>query len=187
MNRIAISSLTLATAALALSGSAFAKAQSEKVQLVAGGAELSSRLDSESAKAGEMIMARLTQTIKTSNGMKLPDGTELLGHVDQAQALSGNRGAELALTFDKAKMKDGKLVPIKATLVEVAPEGAELSPPDDIMANSQYIQEAGTLKGVSMKSAVTSNISGTLMSKHREIHLQDGTELEIAVAPKPAA
>lgn len=187
MKRFATSSLSIATAFFALAGGGLAMGQSQSIQLMSGTAELVHTIDSKSAMQGQIVSAKLTDTIETPEGLKLPRGTELLGHVADVQPSHDKSPAKLALTFDKAQMKDGKQVPIKATLLEVAPPGQFAEVPQKVASDGAFNQEAGEISGVSMHSSVQGADSGTLMSKDKNIRLDTGTELVIAVAPQAGA
>ncbi len=187
MKRFATSSLSIATALFALAGRGLAMGQSQPVQLMSGTAELVHSIDSQSATQGQAVSAKLTETIETPQGVKLPHGTELLGHVAEVQASHDKSPAKLALTFDKAQLKDGKQLPIKATLLEVAPPGQLAGVPQKVGSDGAFNQEAGEISGVSMHSSVRAEDSGTLMSKDGNIRLETGTQLVIAVAPQAGA
>ena len=165
------------------SGYVFAEAPSNGMQLMAGNARLTQRLDTKSATAGEKITAKLTNTIKTPEGLTLPNGTELLGRVDQVKSSNDRSPAKLVLTFDQAELKDGKQVPIKATLVGISPAGSIPQLPEKVARDDSFLQEPGTLSGVSMHSAVKADSSVTLTSRDKNIDLRNGTQMLIAVAP----
>lgn len=184
MKRFATSSLSIATTVLMLAGGAFTLGQSQSMQLMSGDALLDHELNTRNAVKGQEITARLTQTIETPEGLKLPRGTELVGQVDQVAASHDRSGATLALTFDKARMKDGKEVPIKATLEEVGQENTIALIGGKVAPNGQFDQKPGEFPGVSMHSAVQSTESGTLTSKDKNIRLDQDTEMLIAVAPQ---
>lgn len=184
MKRFAVMSLSVASTFLVFSAGAFALSPS--AQLEAGNARLTRELDSAHAMKGQMITAKLTQTIETPEGLKLPSGTELMGFVDQVQASHDKSPARLSLTFDKAQLKDGKDVAIKATLVAVAPSGAPDYLETKVAGNDSFDQEPGLLSGVNLHSKVQSKSSGTLTSRDKNIHLVDGTQMQIAIAPASA-
>src|SRR6202042_1037477 len=50
----------------------------------------------------------------------LPKNTVLEGHVDQVQASDHKSDSMMVITFDKAKLKDGQELPIKATILAMA-------------------------------------------------------------------
>ena len=184
MKRFAVMSLSVASTFLVFSAGAFALSPS--TQLEAGNARLTRNLDTAHAMRGQMVTARLTQTIETPEGLKLPSGTELMGHVDQVTPSRDKSAATLSLTFDKAQLKDGKDIPIKATLVQVAPSGAPDNLESRVAGNDSFDQQPGMLSGVTLRSAVQGNTSGTLTSRDKNIHLLAGTQMQIAIAPASA-
>jgi hypothetical protein len=159
--------------------------QSQTTQLISGPAELSQPLDTKTATQGQIVSAKLIGTIQTPEGLKLPNGTELLGHVDQVQASHDKSEAKVTLTFDKARLKDGKEVPIKATLMEVNSPGTISRPPTKVTRDDTFNEETST-SGQTLHSAVPDANSGTLVRKDKDIHLVRGTALVIAVAPESA-
>jgi len=184
MKRFAVTSLSVATTFLALSVSGFALDQSQTTQLMSGSAELNQTLDTKTATQGQIVSARLTGTIQTPEGLKLPNGTQLLGHVDHVQAAANNNGdANLTLTFDKAQLKGGKEVPIKATLMEVNSPGTLPPVPVQVASGASFNEETSTSRQT-LHSAVPDANSGTLVRKDKDIRLVKGTELIIAVAPE---
>ena len=185
MKRFAVLSLSVAATFLVFSAGSFALSPS--TQLKTGDADLVHKLDTASAMKGQMVAAKLTQTIETPEGLKLPNGTMLLGYVDQVQASHDNGPAKLAIVFDKAQLKDGKDIAIKATLVQVSPAGSPEDLEEKIAGDDSFEQQPGILSGVTMRSAVQGNDSGTLISRDKNIRLGPGTEMQIAIAAPEAA
>ncbi len=180
MKRIAATVLGLTTALLASSGFAIAQA----TQLVEGNAQLDSPVNTKSAKVGDVVTAKLSNNVKTSQGVELPHGTKLIGHVDQVAASNAKGPSKLVLTFDKAQLKDGKELPIKVTLAGVAPEDGHVDIPSTVASDASFDQLPGYIAGVSLHSAVQDNDSGTLTGDHHDINLSRGTQLLVAVAPQ---
>jgi hypothetical protein len=78
-------------------------------------------LDAKKNKPGDPVTARTTQSSRSPDGTTLPKGTELVGHVTQAQARSKNQsGSNLGIMFDKAVLKNGREVPMNATIQAMA-------------------------------------------------------------------
>ncbi len=173
--------LTIAAAVLAIttSGVAAVMPVPATTQLAAATAELNRNLDAKSLKAGDLITARLTRSVHLDSGVQLQRNTQLLGHVDRVAGSS-----ELVLTFDKAQLKDGKLIPVKATLVGFSPMGIVDCLPLQITAESTVEQRPGIIP-VSLYSAVQSEVSGTLTTAKADLRLSQGTQLYLAVAPRP--
>jgi hypothetical protein len=84
-------------------------------------AELSKKIDSRNAKAGDEVVAKTTADARLADGTKLPRGSRLVGHVTDAEAKShDNRDSRLAFDFDHAVLKDGRDVPIHATMRSIS-------------------------------------------------------------------
>jgi hypothetical protein len=76
-------------------------------------------VDSERAKPGDPVSARTTQAVKTEDGILIPSGSQLIGHIAPLEAAAGGAaaagaaGASIALVFDRAVMKDGHQVALR--------------------------------------------------------------------------
>jgi len=77
-------------------------------------AVLSKPVDSERTKPGDPVSARTTQAVKTEDGILIPSGSQLIGHIAPREAAAGGTaGSSIALVFDRAVMKDGHEVPLR--------------------------------------------------------------------------
>ena len=126
--------------------SAGTSANSKETGSVAAGtalhAELSQSVDSKKAKAGDPITAHTTEAVKTDRQVVIPKGTKLVGHVTRASARSkGDADSVLAVQFDRAILKDGREMPLQATVQALAVEQrvAAVGPED--------LQPAGNIEG----------------------------------------
>jgi hypothetical protein len=98
-------------------------------------ATLSKPVDARKAKPGDTVTATNDKDAKTADGTSIKRGSKLVGHVAKAQPLnksaSGSAAAEsmLAVVFDKAILKDGREVPLNATIqaVSAAESGASFA------------------------------------------------------------
>lgn len=168
--------------------------QNEAMQMVPARAALVQEIDARKLRQGEQFNAKLSQTVQLKNGRKLPKGTDLLGVIgaDDMQT-AGNGTSKLALRFTEAKLKDGKVIPIKAMIVGV------FGPPDEdggfVAAGDQepnawsartlQIDQIGVVSGVDLHSKITSDNSGVLVSdKKDDVKLQTGSEMALAIAPQ---
>jgi hypothetical protein len=125
--------LGIASAAMALSFTAMAKdtqPRSDAGQLVAATAELQTNIDARKAKAGDVVTARLTQSVRIPGGEELHRNTLLIGHIDRVEAAEEKGASTIVLTFDKAQPKSGQAIAIKSTIVGVYPNGTTVLPPD---------------------------------------------------------
>src|SRR5580698_1350623 len=87
------------------------------IQMVQAQAELSTSLDAKKATQGESVKAKLEQNVQIPGAQELPKNTVLEGHVDQVTASQNKGDSTMVVTFDKAKLKDGQELNIKATVI----------------------------------------------------------------------
>jgi hypothetical protein len=208
----------------------------KKIQLVPARAQLDNTLDTKKAKQGEAVTAKLVEGVEIPDAQALPKNTVLEGHVDQVQASDHKSDSMMVITFDKAKLKDGQELPIKATILAMAeppsmqamngggpatgaappsagamgsgggssPSGSGSSgsassgsgssaavpaaqPTNMPQANagSPQAQQNG-VPDVNLKSDIHEHNSAMFMSKGKNVHVPDGTQMEVALAIIPA-
>ena len=184
---ISLKNLSLGLGILAISA-ATASAQS----LSGVTARLVTPLNSQTAKVGEPVTAKLDGSVKIANGT-LPKGTELAGNISAVQAAEGRSVASISIVFTTAELKDGKKIPIKATLLGAYPPSADSDSEDGYnftaltpaQVSSAYAvdQEPGALRGIALNAAVANANSGTFSKKSGNFKLAPGSYLEVAVAP----
>ncbi len=133
------------------SGSAAAQGQSQAGASANGSAaasgqirpvngELVGKLDSKSAKAGDTVVVKTRQTVKTADGIVIPKGSRLLGHVSEVQAHeSGNADSKLGIEFDRAELKGGQSIGIHSVIESLAPPAS--------VAASSAIENDDSLSG----------------------------------------
>lgn len=168
----------------------------EATQMVPAQAVLKTSIDARNATPGQPIEARLSDTVHLKNGQKLHSGTVLEGKVAKDD-MQENGTSKLALCFDQARLKDGKTIPIKATIVGVFGPGAgtEENQGYPIQAGDQVsnnwtrsvhaVDQIDALSGIDLHSRISSQNSGVLVStKKDDIKLKPGTELALAIAPQ---
>lgn len=194
---VGVAAALLAIPCFALSGNAAMAQTTQNAELMTGTAQLVQKLDAKNAKAGELVTAKLTSNIQdpgSTGAFALPKGTLLMGKVEDVKA-SGNHGpSSLSLVFNEAKLKNGKTVPIKVTLIGAHPApnagnwdgtysylGGAI--PKTVSASQKFDQGPGTLNHVGMHSAVQSQDSAVFTSQDRNVELKPGTRLQVAVAP----
>jgi len=84
-------------------------------------AQLSQPIDSKKCKAGDPVTARTTESAKSEGKTVLPKGTKLVGHVTRASARSkGDADSALGVQFDRAILKDGREIPLQASIQALA-------------------------------------------------------------------
>ena len=158
-----------------------------------GVVELTHQIDGKKLTPGATIPMRLTHTVHLSNGTSLPTGTWLNATVAEDD-LQIDGKAKLALRFTDAKTKDGKTIPIKATILAVVtdqepvandPSSLQtiLPVPKNLQNQPDEIDASGVSSGVDLHSKATSQNSGVFVTKTKDdIKLPVGTKMELALA-----
>lgn len=177
-------------AAILLAAAPAMAASTPNLHLISTNAQLNHTLNSSKISVGQRVTAHLTMKLRTSNNLLLPRKTQLIGKVSQVQSGHGKR-TRVALVFTKARLKNGRLIPIKATLLGAMPPNygsfssvdylPDTSKP--VPSNASMDQEAGVLNHIALHSAVQSPVSGIFLSKRNKIRLPAGTRLRVAIAP----
>jgi hypothetical protein len=92
--------------------------------------ELSKALDAKKLKPGDPVMAKTTGILQFGNGMMVPIGSRVQGHITQAATRpKGGEQSSLGIAFDTILFKEAQ-VPVKTTIQAVgAPPEWPLSNP----------------------------------------------------------
>ena len=200
MIRLRVVLLLCATSAL-VACSSLLRAQdtitTHMVQMVRVQADLAKTLDAKKAKVGDPVTAKLIYEAKFSDGTTLPRNTVLTGHVDRVQPSEKKSDSLIQITLDKALLKGGKVIPIKATIMKlhalVSPfasmqggdSGTSVSP-DSAAPGAAQAGQSGGINGVTLQSDVEEPYSAIFQSSKRNVRLSGGTEMDIAVGELPA-
>jgi hypothetical protein len=168
--------------------------KAEAAQMVAARASIDHTLDAKDAKPGEAFQAKLVSKVNLKDGQELPRGTMLIGKVGQDDMHETGR-SKLALCIDEARLKDGKTIPLKATIVGIYGPNAGAADvagyavdPGDQEPNGWnhrvlQVDQIGALSGVDLHSKISSQNSGVLVStKKDDIKIKTDTELALAIA-----
>jgi hypothetical protein len=185
--------LGVATGLLGFASAAFAQAGSQDLHLVGVNVRLDHTIDTDTVKPGQAVTAKLDGAVTTNGGVKLEKGTELEGTVAAATPSSDRGPASLSLLFTTAKLRDGKQVPVKVTLLAAYPasesedatygDSAIAPPPQHVNPQESVIQEPGLLgNNVKMKSAVQGQDSGTFSKTNGNFRLLAGTYFQAGIA-----
>jgi uncharacterized lipoprotein YbaY len=166
-------------------GSQDSTGASEAAQMVAATAALPHTLDFDK-DLDSNIQAELHGKITLSNGTVLPAHTVLIGKVSRDEMHSAGT-SEFAVRFDQAQLKDGKTVPIKATIVGIRRPGFEN---DDYATSNNWTSQTLTVKqidvvsGVDLHSEIASNDSAVFVStKGHDVKVPAGSDLKLAIGP----
>ena len=156
-------------------------------EMVSADATLLHNLDANKIQPNSTIQVKLNTTVHLNDGTKLPSGTILVGHIVQDQTAAQGNGSSLAFNFNQAQMKDGKKVPITATLVGVSPDanrnvGYIVAPGNKWTNGPLQIDQVGVLKGVDLHSRIDGSNSGVLVSTDKsDLKLRQGSGLQFAI------
>jgi hypothetical protein len=79
--------------------------------------ELQSKLDAKSAKVGDEVVVKTTQSATTADGTVIPKGSRLVGHVTTVVAHSKeSANSQLGIAFDRAELKGGQSLPLHSEI-----------------------------------------------------------------------
>ena len=143
-------------------------------------------IDARKDEKGSMFEARLDGTVHLENGTELPRGTTLEGKVaaDQLKSVGHSR---LTLRFTEAKLKDGKAIPIDATIVGISGP-PDLSYDDNPLPwnrTSMQYDDIGVMSHVDLHSTIGARNSGTLVATDKsDMKLISGSRLTLALGER---
>jgi hypothetical protein len=118
--------------------------------------ELVGKLDSKSAKAGDSVAVKTTQSVTMATGTEIPKGSKLIGTVTVVKPHSSdNANGEMAIRFDHAELKGGQSVPIESVIQTVSPSSSDAA--DNPADNAPVVRD--TPMGAA--AGTGSNMSGS--------------------------
>jgi hypothetical protein len=157
----------------------------EAAQMVPAVAQLTRTLDADKNHLDSTFQAELSQKITLTNGTVLPSHTLLIGTVTRDDMQAGN--SEFALRLNQAKLKDGKTLPIKATIVDIAQPNfntVEYPASNNWTSQTLTVEEPNVVSGVDLHSEIASNDSVVLVStRKRDVKVPAGSQLKLAIGP----
>lgn len=98
------------------------------IRLVGVRATLDKTLDARKVKEGDAVTARPEAMVHIADGIDIETSSRLIGRVDAVEPSTGKGDSAVSVTFDKAKLKDGRQVPIKATILWIGEPPSLLNP-----------------------------------------------------------
>jgi hypothetical protein len=158
----------------------------EAAQMVPAVATLPHTLDADKDHLDSTFLAELDHKITLSDGTVLPSHTVLSGKItrDDVQATGES---EFALRIDQAQLKNGKTVPIKATIVDIARPTSntdEYAVTNDWTNQTLSVKQLNVVSGVDLHSEIASNDSAVFVStKKHDVKVPAGSELKLAIGP----
>lgn len=166
--------------------------QQEATLMKPARAELVHGVDANKDRSGHTVDAKLDGKVRLTNGTELPKGTMLVGKVT-TDDMQQQGTSKLALRFNQARLKDGTIVPIRATIVGFFgpdAESAEMSPdttaneiPNNWTARTLKLDQLNVVPGVDLHSKISSQNSGVFVSTKKDVKLRLGSEIQFAIAP----
>jgi hypothetical protein len=92
---------------------------------------LTKALDSKKLKQGDLVTARTVDPVKKDGQTVIPSGSTIQGHVTSASSKqSGDTYSSLGIVFDKAVLKNGEQIPLKAALQAIAAPQEQINAPN---------------------------------------------------------
>jgi hypothetical protein len=167
-------------------------AEREAMVMAPASANLVKTLQADKVRQGDEFKAKLDKPVHLKNGPDLPSGTVLVGRVTADQMKPGGPST-LALRFTQADLKDGKVVPIKATIVGITrpryDTGYNIANESPMWsAHTVRVDEVGALSGVDLHSNIASRNSGVFVSQKKEnMKFDSGSQLSLAIAARDQA
>ena len=83
--------------------------------------ELVSKLDSKTAKTGDSVVVQTKSSVKTADGIEIPKGSKLVGHVVGVQPSGAGDNSQVVLQFDHLELKGGQSMPVHSQIESIAP------------------------------------------------------------------
>ena len=148
-------------------------------------------IDASKIESGNQFKVKLANTVRLNNGPELHSGTILVGTVTKE---SGQGSApKLTLRITQATLKDGTVVPIKATIVGMAGpdvddfQGYPVAPgnqqPNNWTSETLQVEQLNAASHADLHSNIASDDSGVFISKdNQDVKIKAGSELKLAVA-----
>ena len=147
-------------------------------QLQAGStmqAELTKPLDARKCKAGDEVIAKTTQDLKSEGNIVVPKGSKLVGHVTQVRTQTKDQaGSALGLAFDRALLKDGTEMPVSLT-VQAIGRRQEAAATDDQMMSSGSASGTGGMGSPSSHGPGGGLLNGVATSTGRVVNTAGNT------------
>ncbi len=158
----------------------------EAAQLVPAIATLPHTLDADKDHLDSTFEAELDHKVTLSDGTVLPSHTVLSGKITRDDLQSAGQ-SEFAIRFDQAQLKNGKTVPIKATIVDIArptTDTDEYAASNDWTSQTLTVEQLNVVSGVDLHSEIASNDSAVFVStKKHDVKVPAGSELKLAIGP----
>lgn len=183
--------------------------ETRAVQMVNVTTQLEKTIDAKKSKAGDPVTAKVTVGTTLNDGTNVPSGSILSGHIDSVVPAE-KRGSDsnVVLTFDKLAVKNGKEIPVKAVVVQIASFADKFgqeqanndpdanrgthstvgAPGAEVIAHPQDNSNAMGLHpvaGLTLSGSANDSSSATLTQAKKNLHLTNATQMVVSVAVLP--
>jgi hypothetical protein len=156
--------------------------KSEAARMVPVRATLTKSLNSRNEQAGAQFEAKIVDRVKLKDGTELPQGTVLVGTVISTE------NSTLALRFSQARLKDGRSIPIKATILGLFTGRNTWDDRDYWNPNMLFINQPKVAPGMEMHSAIGADNSGVFIAaKKGSVKLAGGSGISLAIEAQQGA
>jgi hypothetical protein len=163
--------------------------QQEATMMVRANGELLRTIDAGNIESGSQFKVKLAQTVHLDGGQELHSGSILVGTVTK----DGEQGSapKLTLRFTQATLKDGTVVPIKATIVGLADAGNSEDysvvpgnqQPNNWTSGTLQVDQLNAASHADLHSEIASDDSGVFTSRdNHDVKIRAGSEIELAIA-----
>jgi hypothetical protein len=94
-------------------------------------------VDSRKARAGDQVVLKAAEDVKSEGNIVVPKGSKIYGHVTEASMKSeGKANSTLAVVFDRAELKDGTSVALNTVVQAIAQGQVHSATQADEMASA---------------------------------------------------
>ena len=122
--------------------------------------ELEGKLDSKSARPGDPVVLKTSQKIKTADGMEIPKGSRLVGHVTEVQAHEkGQAESRVGLAFDRVEMKGGQSMAVHSMIESVEPNPSATAA-GSMESEDAFSEPSGPVAGGGMSAGAMGGARG---------------------------
>jgi hypothetical protein len=141
---------------------------------------LTRTLDARKSRVGDVIIARVSEDVRTRDGAQIPKNAKLIGHLTLVQAKGrGSSDSRLGVLFDKAQMRDGREVSLNLAIQSVIPMD-EVSP--DRSGPDGKTADLNTAKTVQIEPSVGDASQGSILRSNAEnLRVESGARFVLSV------
>ena len=134
-------------------------------------------VDTKKARAGDPFTARVATAGKLDDSTDVPAGSILEGHVDSVTPSENKGDSVLTVTIDKLAIKNGKEVPVKATITRV-----DSTSPDS--GDDKGYSEPSAYRVTSIPSTKPARpTAATPWTKRRRVSVELSSVLGVCISP----